>query len=350
MLKNTHLFKPSTYASIFSVLVLVCALLLSVTVQAAQLTTRSVELGSSAASATTTHEYTYTIATTANIGSIRYQYCTAATGTCNAPSNMDADGASISSQTGATGFSISATPTDANNIVVTRSAASLTATTVVNHTFSNVDNPDTSNTTFYVRITTYTGTDGSTGATDTGTVASSTANQITVTASVDETLTFCVYTGVNCAASGSSVALGSLTSSGLTDGVSKMDAGTNASGGYAIQYTGPTLTSGANTITAAGATGTASTTGSSQFGINATGPNTNVTGSAAPSGGSGAAANNYDTADEYAFVASTPTTIATAGGPTNSTTFTVSYIANIGTAQAAGAYTTTITYICTATF
>lgn len=317
---------------------------------AAQLTARKITLGSSAIDASTTHTFNYTIATTANIGSVKYEYCTTAAGACTAPTSMDADGASISSQTGATGFSIDATGTTANTIVVTRSAASLTATTAVTHGFGSVENPSTTNTTFYVRITTYTSVDATTGTTDTGTVATSTANQITVTATVDETLTFCVYTGVNCAASGSTVALGSLSSGALTGGVSKMDAGTNASGGYAIQYTGTTLTSGGNTITAIGATAATSSPGSSQFGINATGPNTSVTGSAAPSGGSGAASTNYSTANSYAFVPTTLTQIASASGATDSTTYTVSYIANIGTSQAAGAYTTTITYICTATF
>ena len=42
--------------------------------------------------------------------------------------------------------------------------------------------------------------------------------------------------------------------------------------------------------------------------------------------------------------------VASATGPTNTNTFTTSYIVNIGGAQAAGVYTATMTYICTANF
>ncbi len=330
-------------------LILACLAFRPAPAQAAQLTARKVTISSSAASATNDHKFDFTIATTANIGSIEFEYCTAAAGTCTTPTGLDTTSASLDAQTGCTGFTIENTSNGAP--YVTRSATSCAATTAVSFTLGDIDNPSTSNTTFYVRITTYTSTDATSGATDTGTVASSTANQITVTASVNETLTFCVYTGANCAASGSSVALGNLTTSDLTGGISKMDAATNADGGYVIQYFGPTLTSGSNTIAAIGGTGTASDPGTSQFGINATGPNTGVTSSAAPSGGSGQAANNYDTADEYAFVASTLTTIADSdNAPSDTTTYTVSYIANISGVQEAGSYTTTITYICTATF
>ncbi len=322
-------------------------------VDAAQVTSRKITLGSSAASASTTHKFDFTVATTASIGSIKYQYCTTASGSCTAPTDLDVNGVSISSQTGGTGFSIDGTGTDANNIVVTRSAASLAVTTAVSHTFSSAVNPSTSNTSFYVRITTYTSTDATTGATDTGTVATSTANQITVTATVDETLTFCVYTGVNCAAGGSAVALGSLSSSTAATGTSKFDAGTNATSGYAVTYTGTTLTSGANTVTAMGTqsangAGAASSTGNSQFGLNLKDNATPNIGADVSGGGSGTYGTNYGTADSFRHF--TGDTVAAATGATNSNTFTVSYIANIGTAQAAGAYTTTLTYICTAAF
>jgi len=318
---------------------------------AAQVTSRKITLGSSAASASTTHKFDFTTATTANIGSIKFQYCTTASGSCTAPTDLDVDGVSISAQTGGTGFSIDGTGTDANNIVITRSATSLAASTAVSYTFSSAENPSTSNTSFYVRITTYTSTDASTGSTDTGVVAGSTANQITVTATVDETLTFCVYTGVNCAASGSTVALGTLSSSSTATGTSKFDVGTNATSGYAVTYSGTTLTSGSNTVTALGTqsangAGASSSTGSSQFGLNLRDNATPNVGT--DKSGSGSYGTNYGTADSFRHF--TGDTVATATGPTDSTTFTVSYIANIGTAQAAGAYTTTLTYICTATF
>ena len=56
----------------------------------------------------------------------------------------------------------------------------------------------------------------------------------------------------------------------------------------------------------------------------------------------------YGTVNTFNFT--TGDTVAQSAGPTNNNTFKVSYIANIGTAQAAGAYATTLTYIATATF
>jgi hypothetical protein len=129
-----------------------------------------------------------------------------------------------------------------------------------------------------------------------------------------------------------------------------MLAGTNANSGYTIQYTGATLTGPSSaTIAATGASGASSTTGSAQFGINVAN-NTSPTVGAAPSGGSGAGATHYATANTFSYVASTLTQIAQAAGTSADTTYTVSYLANIPANQVAGAYSTTLTYICTATF
>jgi hypothetical protein len=224
----------------------------------------------------------------------------------------------------------------------------------LSYTLSGITNPTATNTTFFIRIKTYDNINLTGSAVDYGVTATSTATQIVVNAQVDEILTFCVYTGANCAAGGTTVNLGVLTPAVTGTGVSLMDAGTNAGSGFAIQYNAPTLTSGSNTIPAVGTTAIAPAVGTGQFGINATGPNATpaITGSAAPTGTApiGAAATNYATPDFYAFVASTPTTIASSSGAANTTTFTVSYLANVNSSQAAGAYTSTFTYICTATF
>ncbi|MCB9823028.1 hypothetical protein H6800_02030 [Candidatus Nomurabacteria bacterium] len=311
---------------------------------AAGLTARKITLTSSAASASTTHKFDFTTATTANVGSIKYEYCTTASGSCVAPTGLNVASASLSAQTGVTGLTVGFT--DANNIVVGRTPASVTSGTAVSNTFTTITNPSTTNTTFFVRITTYTGNDGNTGPTDTGVVAASTANQITVSASVDETLTFCVYTGANCAASGSTVALGTLSTSSTSSGTSKMDAATNSTSGYAITYTGATLTSGANTITAL--SGAASSTGSSQYGFNLKANTTPSVGSNVTGSGSGTAQTGYNTADSFKFL--TGDTVASASGQTDSNTYTASYIANISNTTNPGTYTSTITYICTATY
>ncbi len=124
-------------------------------------------------------------------------------------------------------------------------------------------------------------------------------------------------------------------------------ASTNADSGYSISYNGATLTSGLNTIDAMAKA--ASSTDTEQFGINLKDNATPNTG-AEPSGGSGAPASDYNTADEYKFVADTTTALASAAAPTVATTFTVTYIVNVSQTTEAGAYSTTLTYICTGNF
>jgi hypothetical protein len=201
-----------------------------------------------------------------------------------------------------------------------------------------------------VRITTYSDSAWTT-AIDTGNVAAGVTNQIQVTASVNESLDFCAFqTGSTCAGgTGTTVALGTLSSSAATTGTSVLIAGTNASSGYTIQYTGATLTGAGTTIAATGTTGATSATNSAQFGINVAN-NTSPTVGAAPSGGSGTGSTNYSSANTFSYVANTLTQIAAATGTSADTLYTVSYLANIPANQAAGAYSTTLTYICTSTF
>lgn len=315
----------------------------------AQLTVRSLTLGSSAASATTTHQFSFTTATTANIGSIDFQYCTTASGACSTPAGLSTTGATITAQNGATGFTIN--NATAGSPYVTRTAANLNSGTAVSITLGSIVNPSTPNSTFYVRITTYTGTDGATGATDAAGVAGSTASQIQVTFTNPESLTFCAgttITGQDCTTvSGAIVALPNGSPSTTSSGTSVMAASTNGQSGYVITVNGSTLTSGANTI-AALASQTASTTNSSQFGINlklntvpGVGANVNGTGNGAPTA-------NYGTANQYRFV--TGDTVASTSTVTNANTYTVSYISNVSGSQAAGYYSTALTYICTTTF
>ena len=170
---------------------------------------------------------------------------------------------------------------------------------------------------------------------------SSTCNTFTTAAS--QTLTFSL--GVT------SLNLGTLSASAVTSGSHTMNVATNAASGMAVTVSGATLTSGANTITACAACTDAGGAGqgTKQFGINLV-ANTSPTVGAAASGTPtiGVAATNYNTANSFRFV--TGETIASSTGAINDTTFTISYIANISNVTAAGSYTTTLTYVATATF
>lgn len=323
---------------------------------AAQITNRKVTLGSSQPSVSTSHNYTFTAPSATTVQSIDFTYCTNPSGTCNLPSGLTTTAAALNGSPANLGsggtWTVGGSPTNGRiQIANASNTGSPSAGTTVN--FNTITNPSISGNnqnTFYIRMVTYSDANWTTPI-DSGVVAGSVTNQIQVTASVDETLNFCAFqTGTTCAnGSGTTVALGTLSSSTATSGTSKLVAGTNATSGYAIQYTGTTLTSNGNTIAATGTTGATSATGSSQFGINLVANTTPSVGSAA-SGGSGSASANYATANTFSFVPSTLTQVASASAATSDTLYTVAYLANISAAQPAGAYSTTLTYICTATF
>jgi hypothetical protein len=155
---------------------------------AAQITTRSLTLqpggtdGGSKAGGVVNHFFTFTVPTTASIGSIQFLYCTLAAGTCTTPTGLVTTSATYGVESGATGFSLVNATNGAPYI--TRAAASITAATVVSYHLNTITNPTTANQTFYVRLTTFTSTTATTGATDAGVVAASTANQITLTGTV----------------------------------------------------------------------------------------------------------------------------------------------------------------------
>jgi len=218
-------------------------------------------------------------------------------------------------------------------------------------TWNTVSNPTADNTTFYLRITTYSDSAYS-SALDSGTIAVSTAEQITVNASVDETLTFCTgtsgITNSSCAAAtGNTVSLGTLTPSTTGASTSQIGVSTNASTGYAITVAGNTLTSGSNTITAQ-ATQATSSQGSSQFGINLRDNATPNIGTDVSGSGTATATANYNTADQFRFVSGD--IIASKNSADAHRLFTVSYIANIAGNTPAGSYTTNLTFVATPTF
>jgi hypothetical protein len=328
---------------------LIIALVLAPMVtEAAGLAPRSIQVGSSGQGIVTSYTASFTTATAANIGSIGFQFCTTATGACTVPTGVVTTSATLTVQTGATGFSIINTTNGAPYI--TRSAANIGSSVALSYTLGAITNPTTANQSYNVRITTYTGTDGATGAVDTGNVAMSTAQPVQLTGVTPEILVFCVGTSItgNCGtATGSTIDFGDFSPVATSTGTSVMQAQTNASGGYAISVNGTTLSSGINTIPALGSQA-ASTIGTSQFGLNLRSNATPAVGSDPTGAGSGTFAASYGTQDQYRF--NSGDVVANATLPTNANTFTSSYVVNIGGAQAAGVYTATMTYICTAAF
>ncbi len=130
-----------------------------------------------------------------------------------------------------------------------------------------------------------------------------------------------------------------------------MAASTNGVAGYAITINGTTLTcsacSGSPTIGALGAQ-TASSIGTAQFGLNLRANTTPAVGTDPSGSGSGTYTANYGTVNQYRFV--TADSVASAAAATNANTFTSAYIVNVPGNQAAGTYSSVMTYIATATF
>ncbi len=345
--------------------------------EAAQPTNRVLALGSSATSAVTTYAFSFKPATTGNIGAIKFEVCDSPleafgcvnTGDSNGVS-FTSSGASIQSQSGISGFTAGTgtppAPTTNTFWITNGTPQNINSSTTVTVTFQNVRNPSAANKEFYGRMTTYSDSAG-TAEVDFGAVAVDTVSQITVTGNMPESLVFCVGTsGTDCTnLTGTAVTLGTFSPVSTNVGTSLMSASTNAGFGYAITLVGTTLTSGSNTIPAMGtqslnSTGCAvsctSATGTSQFGSNVRANNVASAGGVfgadvTPTGAgfNGVGAGGYNTANSFRFF--NGDTVANSGGTTSKAQlFTNSYLVNVGGDQAAGVYTATMTYICTATF
>jgi hypothetical protein len=360
-------------------------------------TSRFIKLSSSKQADTdVTYSVGFTIATTGNIGGVIVNICQDSPiigDTCTAPTSFKFHAKSgdntlaLANQSGITDFQVDTTGATDNILVLSRTggAASVSASTAIAVDLGStggsdgVDNPNNTNTTFYARILTYdtqahaeayspTAAGGGTGAVDAGGIALSTANQITITSKVQERLAFCVYTGANCAAGGSSVALGNdkgvLDPAGpFVDKTTKYDVSTNAASGVAIRVKGDTLKSGSFDITAIGGTAASSSAGSEQFGFcnyqstgsgltpaapynNGNCSTTTQTAGTASTGGNGTAQFAFDTTNTNTTYGQTFAN-KTAG---STSTGVIAFIGNISNTTEAAIYTTTLTFIATGTY
>jgi hypothetical protein len=373
--------KPPLFRIGLSIAVLVSSLLLQAfqpsTASAAQITTRRLTLqagatdGGSKPGGVVNHFFEFTVPTTGTaIGSIKFEYCTLAAGACTVPTGLVTTSATLGTETGATGFSVNNSTNGAPFLF--KATAATPATGNLTYQLQSITNPSTTNYTFFVRITTFNGTDGVTSPIDNGTVTAATATPIVITGTMPESLVFCTGATVskdiatNTVPDCSTATPGAISFDRLfspTDTAvtsSQMAASTNAGAGYAITVNGATMTSGTNTISGMSAS-TAGVRGTSQFGMNL---KANTTTTSTPAMGTevapvpnasnyrGQAATGYDSVDTFKFA--TGDTVANsyngAPGGTDAQIFTVSYIVNVPGSQPAGTYTTTLTYICTPTF
>lgn len=391
ILRRTSLFVVAL--ALFGAWVVGDAVLFVKHASALQITSRKLTLSSSAngniatgAAASGTngaqarHTLAFTLGTTGNVGSIEFLYCTTPLPgtTCTAPTGMDASTVTTVGGTSAAGWSYGTAgnaPT-ASRLRITHTAASMTGAQqfIFGAGGTGTDyikNPTTDNATFFIRITTFSDTAWTTTV-DQGTVANATAQQIDITAKVQEVLNFSVGSTVtaptaSCAAFSDTGALalgdpteGTLSFSQAYDAHSYFRISTNANGGTIVYYSGDTLKSGANSISAIGTSAAASAVGTSQFGLGIDSSDTqsgsghsftSLVATAPYASGNGTITNAGTAQFAYSTASLTaPVQIASASGTITCDTGSVRYLGNISTTTPPGIYTTAISYLAVPTY
>lgn len=337
----------------------VCLLFLLITVsstltrtRADILPARSLTLSDSNPGATNViYNFGFTLATAGTLGSIVLELCSNdpfPLTACTPPTGLDMSAAVLASQTGATGFSIDASST-ANKIVLTR--APLAAAAIpVNYVFNNVTNPSGQGS-YYGRFVTYASNDASGAPTDASGIAWVTNPSFNVASEVPPYLLFCTAVSIpilDCSsATGDNVDFGNLSPSHTSAGLSQFLVGSNAAFGFSVSVNGSTMTSGINTIPELPIQ-TFAAPGISQFGMNIR-ANTLPAAGVDPVGpGTALVFPTYNTPDQYQFNNGDFVVFST--GSSDLKRFTTTYIVDVSAAQPAGHYSTTITYICLASF
>lgn len=177
-----------------------------------------------------------------------------------------------------------------------------------------------------------------------------TDDTVSMTGTVAQSLSFTISTSTiyfgTLGSGGAKYASSTNTAGDATSTVAHtLAVGTNAPSGYTITARGQTLTSqqnAANTITAIGSTVASSTAGTEQFGIRATAV-----------GGTGySLSSTFSAASSYGYdgTATTSTIFASGTGSTNTTTYSLYYVANIAPITEAGTYAANLVYVATANF
>jgi len=354
-------------------------LLLLNKVDAAQVTARSITMSSSAVSATSVnYEVSFKVAQSYTVRGVVVEFCSNSPlegeATCtnnngNVPTITSAANP-FSNLTGASSLSggwTGATANSAHTYKLTDSTGNAVTPADANPVMFRftATNPSTGPGSFYARIYVYddnseagnhAGADVTGAYRDFGGIALSTAEQITITTRVMETLRFCVNkTGgsTSCPGTGApALDIGHGTprvidSSLVDNDTAVFGLSTNASFGATVRMRGDTLTSGSNDIDPVGAAAASITAGPSteRFGLNVS-PGSGIT-----------ADTNYAGANMYGFDRLVTTAangygdrIAYTTGPISHADSTLTFAATAALTTPAGLYQTTLDLIATGTY
>lgn len=354
------------------------ALLAPLNASAAQITARSIKMSSSAINATgVSYEINFTTATTGVIQAVVVDFCEESpiigNATCTKPTGLTI-GTGTATQTGLTaGTWTAATIQSGKTLVVSNgSGASINSGQAVSVTVGGFTNPSTAET-FFARIFTFTSTATANSYTsgtpgthlDDGGVALSTTNSIGITATVQETLTFCVSAAAPTAGCGGTTTPAIILGNGGTPSILDTAAvytstvyfqlSTNAQNATTVRMKGSAnLASGSNTIPGTGATAATITAGTAGFGMRSA-AGTPV------GGGSGTVspAAPYNSGTQYGMDSTTVNdnvtstygdTIATATGAILNVNSPLTFGATAGATTPAGIYTANYSLIATSSY
>ncbi len=351
-MRNIHfIIKLRVLTSVLLVLLVAPIVVFIHNAEGLTLSPRTIKVGTSQPSAITSHNYSFNTLATSTVGSIKFEYCIndAFVGTpCVPPSGLNVQNPTLSLQAGIFGFTLHPTST-ANTIIITRPPTPVLPT-AVGITFNGVTNPSTVNQPVYIRMSIHATTDATGPYSDEGAVVLAITNGVGTNAFVPPFLIFCVAVTVepNCSSTGGVyVGMGELSSTSPRSGTSQFAGATNDVSGYSVAILGSTMTSGNNVIPAL-ASATNSVPGTGQFGINLRSNSIPSSGSNPTGAGTLFPTAPYNSINQYTFVPGA--TIASSSISTEFNRMTVSYIANIAQDQPPGVYSTTLTYVATASF
>lgn len=312
---------------------------------------RSLYVNSSVPGAVTFYEVSFRYMSPVAVGSVDMEFCIDPIPhhACVTPPGLDVSNATLSEQSGETGFSILSKTT--NHIVLTRTP-DMISSGGSSYKFDNIVNPNDDDQAFSIRLRSHATTDATGSQIDFGSVRGQVAEGIVIETQVPPMLIFCLAEEVsdNCGSTNDNnyTNMGQLSPQETLYAQSQMAVGTNASGGFAITANGTPMSAGTNVIDSP-LTPTISTPGTNQFGLNLVANSSPAVGND-PEGtwANAVAAPEYSQPNRYKYVPGD--VVAFSPNVSLMKKFTVSYILNSSKDLRAGVYTTTITYIASGRF
>lgn len=303
--------------------------------------------------ATTSYTVSFQYMTPAVVGSVDFLFCIDPIPymPCVTPPGLDTSNATLTTQSGETGFSINSKTS--NHIVIGRTPTSMDPLQgVSSYTFENIKNPAGNGKSFSIRMKSLASTNGTGPEIDFGSVKGQVAEGVVLETQVPPMLIFCVAGQVadNCESTNDNffTDMGQMGTDTTLTAQSQFAVGTNASGGFAITANGLPPTAGTNVMNAP-TSPTENLPGTNQFGINLV-ENSDLNLGSNPQGewANAVPATNYSQPNQFMY---TPgDMIAYSPNVSLMKKFTISYVLNTSNNMRAGVYTTTINYIASGRF